>query len=163
MDRRKFLANAAGTLAASSLPLYALGRERRASSFRSDLIVSDPTVLAALKTVRAASFECVSAAVACLQHCEEQAFGGNADMFKHCAISVHQMIPICEAVGTLAGYKAVRTSELLDACINACRECEKACADHSGHFSMGHHLECKACMEACRRCIDACLKLRDSL
>ncbi|MEZ4751334.1 MAG: Csp1 family four helix bundle copper storage protein [Bdellovibrionota bacterium] len=160
MDRRKFLATAAGTLAASSLPLYALGKERR-SAFRSDLIVSDPAVLEALKAVRKTSFDCISVGVACLQHCEEQIFGGNAEMFKHCAISVHQMLPICEAVGTLAGHKAVRTRELLDACINACKECEEACKEHSSHFSMGHHQECQACMEACRRCLEACTKLRD--
>lgn len=157
MDRRDFLTAAAVTAGSTFLGGKALAL---GNSVDSDLIVTEPKVLAAMRAVLKTTADCVRAGQVCIQHCQEELIKGNGKEFQNCTIAAHQMVPVCELVGTLAAYKAKSLVDFLDGCIKACDTCFKACKEHEAHFGHGMHLECKRCMEACAACAEACRQLR---
>lgn len=157
MDRREFITAAAGTLVGGLLGTRA---EAANPAPASNLVYADAKVLAELTKVSKAASDCLLAARSCEQHCHEQLAAGNAKEFSECLQAVGQMIPLCEAVVALASQKAKLIGKVLDACIEACTTCEKACRKHEKHFEHGMHAECKACMEACIACREACQKLK---
>lgn len=163
MDRRNFIAAAAGGIATAAtgvLSSIAIGSEGAVSN---DLIVRDPRILAQMKVVAKAAWDCVAAAHACVQHCQEEFLAGNVKDFANCSVAAHQMIPVCENTAILASYKAKSLADFLDGCIKACETCRVACKEHEAHFAHGMHQECKRCMETCLACRDACQALKAML
>ena len=64
------------------------------------------------------------------------------------------MMPLCEALTTLARMNSPHTKALAAVCAKVCRDCEATCKKHSQH-----HAECKACMDSCAACATECEKL----
>lgn len=107
----------------------------------------------------AACFECAQTCTACADACLAEdmvadlvtCIGTNAD----CA-------DICSATGRVlsrrTGYDANLVRAVLEACRVACKSCGDEC---SGHAQMHEH--CRICAEACRRCERACADLLASL
>jgi Domain of Unknown Function (DUF326) len=66
---------------------------------------------------------------------------------------------ICATTGRVVsrrtGYDPAVTSEVLRACIQACRSCADECNIHAAH-GMEH---CRVCAEECRRCEESCQEL----
>src|SRR5215813_6675710 len=65
-----------------------------------------------------------------------------------CARSVAEMLPVCEAVGSLTRLGAKRLGQFLGPCIDVCTDCEQECRKHANK-----HAVCKACADACARFI----------
>src|SRR5687767_6105804 len=121
MDRRNFLATTAGGFAATAASgLFATSAFASEGAPRSNLLISDPKALKQLKVVLGTATECVAAGLACVQHCSEELAKGNAKEFAECNFAVHQMLSICQNIGTLAAYKAKAISDFLEGCIKAC-------------------------------------------
>ena len=164
MERREFLAAAAGSLAtAATTGLFSTTAFAAEKALEHKLLVSDKKVLAKMAAVAKAASECVTAAQACIQHCNEQLIAGNGKEFATCVLASHQMVAVCEMTSTLASYKAVALANFLEGCIKVCETCRVACKEHEKHFSMGMHDECKRCMESCAACIKACTDLKADL
>lgn len=164
MERREFLAAAAGSLAtAATTGLFSTVAFASENEIEHKLIVADKRILSKMGVVAKTAAECVAAAQACIQHCNEQLIAGNGKEFANCALASHQMVPVCEMIGTLAAYKAVAISSFLEGCIQVCDTCRLACKEHEMHFSHGMHTECKRCMEACAACLKACQELKAAI
>ena len=161
MDRRGFITAAAVTAGSAFLgnKAFAFSEE----NLDSDLIVSEPKVLKAMRDVLKTTTDCVAAGNLCIQHCQEEMIKGHGKEFKNCSLAAHQMVPVCEMIGRLAAFKAKSIADFLDGCIKACDACFNACKEHEAHFGHGMHLECKRCMEACAACREACRQLRAML
>ncbi len=157
MERREFLAAAAGSLATGLF-----SREAFASSgtVNSNLVFSDKDVLKQLAIVAKTANDCVAAGNACVQHCQEELIAGNGKEFADCSIAVHQMISVCENTANLAAYKAKVLADFVEGCIKACETCRVACKEHESHFAHGMHLACRNCMQSCIACIKACQDLK---
>ena len=146
MNRRDLLTTAAGSVAAFSLA--ALAEEPRAAA-------APPP--AKLEPLNAALYEaalgCLKAGDVCLEHCVRSLAAGEK-MMAECAVTVRQMLPLCQALSELAVQRSPHLKGLAAVCAKACRECEAACKKHANH-----HAECKACMESCQKCAAECEKL----
>lgn len=104
---------------------------------------------AELKSLAAASGECVLAGEACLEHCLRLLATGSPAM-ADCARTVQQMLPICRAMVSLAAMGSEYAKELASLCLAVCTACAKECEAHAAH-----HSECNDCFEACKKSITA--------
>lgn len=161
MERREFLTAAAGTFAtAATSSLFTSVAFASENSVEHKLIVAKESTLAKMGAVAKTAAECVAAARACIQHCNEELIAGNGKEFANCALASHQMVPVCDMIGTLAAYKAVAIANFLEGCIKVCETCRAACEEHKAHFAHGMHAECKRCLDACAACLAACKALK---
>lgn len=165
MDRRDFLVSSVGLMGAALAPVAVAGSKGGAQGkrFKELQPLTDAKVVAALAEVEKTALECLAAGAACIRHCQEQMIEGKGIEFQNCSLAAHQMVALCQATGTLAAYRSKLIEEVLEACIEACDVCQRACAEHKEHFSHGMHMECKRCMESCTACRDACRKLKRML
>lgn len=100
--------------------------------------------------LQAAASQCVAVGQVCLAHCVKLLGEGDKSM-ADCARTVSQMLPLCQALVSLAGQASALTPALARVALDACNRCADACKVHAGH-----HAECKACYEACLECIKQC-------
>ena len=100
-----------------------------------------------------AAAECHRAGERCLEHCIRLLGSGNTAM-ADCARTVHEMLPICAAVGPLAAARSEHARALAAICKATCESCLAACAPHRSH-----HAECAACADACEATIAASNRL----
>jgi Cys-rich four helix bundle protein (predicted Tat secretion target) len=94
----------------------------------------------------AASNECIARGQACISHCFETFLDGDTTMAE-CALSVEQMLRVCDAMAYLSAFDSKSLKPMAQACIAVCEDCEKECRVHEEH------------QKACRECADACAAL----
>ncbi len=135
------------SVAAAALPLAALAQ---AAAKEKDAL--KPSGLPANKALYEAALDCARVGTECLDHCIRSLSTGDK-MMAECAATVRAMLPLCDALASLALQDSTHLKALAAVCAKACRDCEAACKKHAGH-----HAECKACMESCKRCAAACEK-----
>ncbi len=146
MERRDLLKTAAGSVAV--LSFAALAEEPKAAP------AAAPAKLEPRNdAVYEAAMGCLKAGDICLEHCVRSLAAGEK-MMAECAVTVRQMLPLCQALAELAVQRSPHLKGLAAVCAKACRECEAACKKHANH-----HAECKACMESCQKCAGECEKL----
>ncbi len=99
--------------------------------------------------------ECIATGNTCLTHCLVLLGEGDTSMAE-CSKNVHEMIPVCEALATLALSDSKNLYALAQVCLAVCKDCTAACKQH-----INDHPECKDCYDACNHAIkvlDAYLK-----
>jgi Cys-rich four helix bundle protein (predicted Tat secretion target) len=94
----------------------------------------------------AAADECIARGQACISHCFETFLNGDTTMAE-CALSVEQMLRVCDAMAYLSAFDSKSLKPMAQACIAVCEDCEKECRVHEEH------------QKACRDCADACAAL----
>lgn len=136
-------------LAAGALPLVAQGaapaRGATAASAKASPLASSHALSEAVDA-------CVRACEVCIAHCQAQLAKGDT-MLAECLKTCLDVVPLCEATGSLANLGSTRTAAVAKVCLEACQACADACKPH-----VQHHDTCKACHEACLRCVEACKK-----
>jgi len=100
-----------------------------------------------------AAEKCIETGRSCLSHCFETFVAKDTTMAE-CAISVQQMLHVCDAFAFLASQDSQKLAEMARACIAVCEYCEKECRVHEKHQP-----ECKACADACAALIVEAKKL----
>ena len=95
-----------------------------------------------------ASEECVATGKTCLNHCLVLLGDGDTSM-KECSKNVNEMIPVCEAMATLALSDSKNLKAMAQTCLAVCKDCASACKEH-----LDKHQECKDCYESCRHAIE---------
>jgi Cys-rich four helix bundle protein (predicted Tat secretion target) len=164
LDRRHVLATALGAFAgAAGLSRVAWAEATAAGEIPKDRIVTDAKLLKLYANVASAASACATAADACVGHCQRELIAGKGKAFARCATTSLHISVIADAVAKLAAYRAKSLGAFLDGCIEGCKACEEACAEHKAHFGHGMHLECKECLDACRTCREACEALKKAL
>lgn len=150
-DRREFLVKSMGagisaiaaTQIASALISHAVAAEKSPTPD----FASAPTNAPYAKLAEVAS-ECIRTGYACIHHCQKELAAGKTIMAK-CNASTHEMVAISQAMLELASYSSPRAMKLVPLFLEVCKSCGESCLEHKAHWSMGMHLECKACYEAC--------------
>ena len=99
------------------------------------------------------ALECVNRGQVCNNHCLELLGAGDTSL-KECMRTVSAMLPMCQALASLAALNSPRLKQLAKVCIDVCADCENECKKHEKH-----HAACKACRESCTKCIEACKKI----
>jgi Cys-rich four helix bundle protein (predicted Tat secretion target) len=94
-----------------------------------------------------AAEECIATGKTCLNHCLVLLGDGDTSM-KDCSKNVNEMIPVCEAMATLALADSKNLKALAQVCLPVCKDCAAACEEH-----IDDHQECKDCYEACNNSI----------
>ena len=100
-----------------------------------------PKHVAALK----AANDCILNGQQCIAHCLVSFREGDMTL-ADCASSVHEMLPICEAMSYQLAANSIYVSGLSAVCVQACKDCEEECRKHEDK-----HLECKECADACAK------------
>ena len=136
IGRRDFLVGATAALAATTIPAAASSHHEHHHHHHG-----------IHKTLVDAMEECVATGKTCLNHCLVLLGEGDTSM-KECAQRVNEMIPVCEAMGTLALADSKNLKVLSEACLVVCKDCAVACEEH-----MDKHQECKDCYDACQNSI----------
>lgn len=72
----------------------------------------------------AAAGECIETGRACLSHCFETFVAGDT-MMAECAVSVQEMLHVCDAFAWLAATDSRQLAPMARACIASCEYCEK--------------------------------------
>jgi Cys-rich four helix bundle protein (predicted Tat secretion target) len=93
---------------------------------------------------------CVQRGEECISHCFEMFSAGDTTLAS-CARSVHEMTPVCEALGRLALMDSAHLRSFSPVCAEICEACEKECRKHAKDH------------EVCARCGDACKDLAAAL
>lgn len=101
----------------------------------------------------AAANECVARGQACISHCFETFLDGDTTMAE-CAVSVEQMLRVCNAMAYLAALDSKSLRPMAQACIAVCEDCEKECRVHEEHQK-----ECRDCADACAALIQEAKKV----
>ncbi len=99
------------------------------------------------------AMDCINTGSICRNHCINLLGMGDTTL-KECLQTVLTMLPLCNALGSLASSDSPLLINLAKVCIEACEVCEKECRKHEMH-----HMECKACADSCARCIKECKAL----
>jgi Cys-rich four helix bundle protein (predicted Tat secretion target) len=103
------------------------------------------------KAMQAAAEACTAAGKACMDHCITMLSNGDKSMVD-CFAAARAMVPVCEALTSLAKLNNANLKAYAAVCAKVCRDCESACKPHD------KHPPCKACMEACAKCAAECEK-----
>ena len=135
-DRRKFLAGAAATMAVAAMPATAATEHQHHHHHHGKHS----------KLVDAAE-ECVATGKTCLSHCIFLLGNGDISM-KECSKNVNEMVPVCDAMGTLALSDSRNLRSMAELCLAVCKDCKAACKEH-----IVDHVECKDCYDACENSI----------
>ncbi len=92
------------------------------------------------------ALECSGTGELCLKHCYAE-FAKGQTMLAECAARVSAMIPVCEALASLAALESSRLKAFAKVCIDVCKDCEEECRKHEAHA------------EICKQCADSCVKV----
>ena len=87
---------------------------------------------------------CVQRGEECLSHCFSMFSAGDTTLAS-CARSVHEMLPVCEALGRLALMESTHLGSLSPVCAEICEACEKECRKHAKD-----HAVCASAADACK-------------
>ena len=136
VGRRDFLVGATAALATAAIPAAASTDHHHHHHHGANKNLVD------------AAEECVATGKSCLHHCLILLGDGDTSM-KECAKKVNEMIPVCEAMATLALADSNNLKVLSEACLAVCKDCAVACEEH-----MDKHQECKDCYDACKNSIE---------
>ena len=136
-DRRTFLLGATAAVAAAAVPTTASAMKNHEHHHHG------PN-----KKLVDAAEECVATGKTCLNHCLVLLGVGDTSM-KECAKSVNEMIPVCEAMGSLALAKSKNLKIMAEACLAVCKDCAAACKEH-----IADHDECNDCYKSCNHAIE---------
>jgi Cys-rich four helix bundle protein (predicted Tat secretion target) len=94
-----------------------------------------------------AAEDCSNSAQKCLAHCLVSFTEGDTSL-GDCARSVHEMLPICDALAIQVASNSAYVGSQAKVCRQACADCEAACRKHEKE-----HVECRECAEACARIV----------
>ena len=97
-----------------------------------------------------AAADSVSTGEICLTKMLNLLANGNQAMAE-CATSTRQMIPVCQALQSLATQEAPLTPGIAKLSVKCCQQCSEALKPH-----IKMHPVCAACYESCMACIEAC-------
>jgi Cys-rich four helix bundle protein (predicted Tat secretion target) len=136
VQRRDFLIGAAAALATAAIPAAAATHHEHHHHHHGEH-----------RNLVDAMEECVATGKTCLQHCLVLLGDGDTSM-KDCAKKVNEMIPVCDAMATLALADSSNLKVLSEACLAVCKDCATACEEH-----MDKHQECKDCYDACKNSV----------
>jgi Cys-rich four helix bundle protein (predicted Tat secretion target) len=150
-DRRDFLMKSVGVgvgaFAASKIASQISSAFVSSASAADKGAEKNPNSALNAKLAQVAS-DCVRTGLACISHCQKELAAGNKTMAK-CNTSTHEMVAISKAMLELSSFDSPRAMRLVPLFVDACKSCSDSCEEHKAHWSMGMHLECKACDEAC--------------
>lgn len=135
VGRREFLVGATAALAMAAIPGIASTMHEHHHHGGHKALVD-------------AAEECVATGKTCLNHCLVLLGDGDTSM-KECSKNVNEMIPVCEAMATLALSDSKNLKAMAQLCLAACKDCKDACEEH-----IDKHQECKDCFEACKHSIE---------
>jgi Cys-rich four helix bundle protein (predicted Tat secretion target) len=147
--------------AKSSEPAAAMGRRElvlgTAAAAAAAVLATGarPAAAAARPALTALAGTCVEVGEECLSHCL-QSFSGGDTALAGCARTVHEMIPVCTALGRLAATESKHLPALAKVCASVCEDCEKECRKHEKE-----HDVCKRCAEACSALLAGLRELRN--
>lgn len=145
VSRRTLLAAASGlTIAAAAGALPGLTPAAAAAPAPANAPYTD--------LVRVA-LECSGTGELCLKHCYAE-FSQGKTMLAECAARVSEMIPVCEALASLAALQSVHLKAFAKVCTDVCKACEEECRKHEAHAEI-----CKQCADSCAKVIDALQRL----
>ena len=99
------------------------------------------------------ALECSGTGELCLQHCYAE-FAKGQTMLAQCAARVSEMIPVCEALASLAALESVHLKAYAKVCTDVCKACQDECLKHEAHAEI-----CKQCADACGKVIAALQRL----
>ena len=94
------------------------------------------------------SEECVATGKTCLNHCLVLLGEGDTSMAE-CSKNVNELVPVCEAMATLALSDSTNLKAMAKICLATCKSCAAACEEH-----IKDHIECKDCYDACNRSVE---------
>ena len=99
------------------------------------------------------ALHCIETGNACGAHCISDMRTGNTELLE-CLVRVQELVVVCEALVTLAGYGSDHLKTFAAATIEVCDTCEAECRKFEDK-----HDECKACADACVACREECKKI----
>lgn len=106
-----------------------------------------------------ACMEAEQACTACADACLSEP---NLPMLRRCIRLNLDAADVCNATARVLSRQTDTSwglvSKVLQACIQACRDCGAECQAHADH-----HEHCRACADACRRCEQSCTQLQMAL
>lgn len=138
MPRRALLAAASGlVVAAAATTVSGLASPAAAAPAPANAPHADLVRIA---------LECSGTGELCLQHCYEE-FAKGQTMLAQCAARVSEMIPVCEALASLAALQSTHLKAYAKVCTDVCKACEEECRKHEAHA------------EICKQCADSCVKV----
>ena len=138
IDRREFLVGTAAALIMAAIPTTASAMQQHQHHHHHH---------GKHKGLVDAAEECVATGKTCLNHCLVLLGDGDTSM-KECSKNVNEMIPVCEAMATLALSDSKNLKVIAQGCLAVCKDCAAACKEH-----IDKHQECKDCYEACKHSI----------
>ncbi|MEW8627088.1 MAG: four-helix bundle copper-binding protein [Candidatus Thiodiazotropha sp.] len=138
IDRREFLVGTAAALTMAAIPTTASAMQQHQHHHHHH---------GKHKGLVDAAEECVATGKTCLNHCLVLLGDGDTSM-KECSKNVNEMIPVCEAMATLALSDSKNLKVIAQGCLAVCEDCAAACKEH-----IDKHQECKDCYEACKHSI----------
>jgi Cys-rich four helix bundle protein (predicted Tat secretion target) len=104
------------------------------------------------KDLEVEAAKCVSTGNDCLRHCFGM-FKMNDTSMKDCADAAFQLVAACAALAAFASVNSEHTGHLAKTVAMVCRDCEKECE------KFPRIIECKTCGEACKACAAECDKV----
>ncbi|MCG7903529.1 hypothetical protein A3195_08255 [Candidatus Thiodiazotropha endoloripes] len=146
-DRREFLVGTAAALTMAAIPTTASAMKDHHQHHHHHHGKN--------KDIVDAAEECIATGKTCLNHCLELLGDGDTSM-KACSKNVNEMVPVCEAMATLALSDSKNLNLIAQGCLAVCKDCAAACKEH-----IDKHQECKDCYEACNgfiKVVEAYLK-----
>jgi len=105
------------------------------------------------KALLNAATHCAQTAEVCQAHCQQSLATGDT-MLKDCSRSVAQLLPICEALASLAAQASGYLPRYAKLALQVCKDCEQECRKHEKH-----HDFCKECADACAACAKECQRI----
>jgi len=95
------------------------------------------------------TLECAGTGELCLHHCLAE-FAKGQTMRAQCAARVAEMVPVCQALASLAALESSHLKAYAKICIDVCQSCEDECRKHTVHAAI-----CGQCADACAKVIAA--------
>jgi Cys-rich four helix bundle protein (predicted Tat secretion target) len=138
VSRRTLLAAGSTVLAAAVTTLPGLVPHANA-------VATDAPNSALVRT----ALECAGTGELCLHHCFTE-FGKGQTMLAQCASRVAEMVPVCQALASLASLESVHLKAYAKVCIDVCQACEDECRKHAKHAAI-----CGQCADSCAKVIAA--------
>ncbi len=141
VERREFLIGATTTLAAAAIPSTASAMKEHKHEHKHHHHGVHQAIVDSAE-------ECIATGKTCLTHCLVLLGEGDTSMAE-CSKNVNEMIPVCEALATLALSDSKNLNALAQVCVVVCKDCAAGCKQH-----INDHPECKDCYDACNQAIE---------
>lgn len=90
--------------------------------------------------------KCITACETCATMCLQE---DNVKMMARCIQTDRDCADICTLTAKYVARESEFTSDVLNLCINICKECYEECKKHE-------HDHCQKCAEKCKECYEAC-------